>query len=234
MQTELKSNYWSAPKIWDGETCAILAGGPSLSKSQVDAVRASGVRCIAINNSYLLAPWADLLYFCDLRWWEWHKGSIEFKMFIDRAKYGEAIICTLENTSLSESNAAIKSLQNSGRNGIECDPRKLRTGSNSGYQAINLSVHLGIKRILLLGYDMRTVNGISHWHSGHPVKTPESVYSSLMMPAYNDAVKPLSARGVTVINCTPDSALKVFPQMTLSEALNETSRRNNDSSAASL
>ena len=35
-------------------------------------------RVIAVNDAWRLAPWADILYACDGRWWRHHKGVPEF------------------------------------------------------------------------------------------------------------------------------------------------------------
>ena len=56
-------SYWSIPPEWTGETAFLLGGGPSLKGFNAECLR--GRRVIAINNSWELAPWADVLYFCD-------------------------------------------------------------------------------------------------------------------------------------------------------------------------
>ena len=59
---------WAVPPIWRGATVVCLGGGPSLTAA--DAAQCRGrARVIAINDAYRLVPWADLLYFCDYRWW---------------------------------------------------------------------------------------------------------------------------------------------------------------------
>jgi hypothetical protein len=204
--------YWSVPRIWEGQSCAIMAGGPSMTQEAADAVRAAGIRSIAINNSYLLAPWADILYFCDKRWWEWHHKRQEFKEFA-------GVMVTLDNVELSSCAPQIKRLKNVGRLGLSLKPGEVFNGSNSGYQAINLAVQLGARRILLLGYDMGSRGKKTHWHGGHPVSTPESVYRSLMIPAYSGMKKRTLDLGVEVINATPGSALQEFPIMELNKAL---------------
>ena len=36
------------------------------------------MHCIAVNNSWQLATWADVLYSCDMAWWKLVKGAPEF------------------------------------------------------------------------------------------------------------------------------------------------------------
>lgn len=187
--------FWTAPRMWPGETVAILGGGSSLTPEQVEAVR--GHRVIVINNAYLLAPWADVLYYCDDRWWGWHKDRPQLQAF-------EGLIVTLNN----EANTRAHSLRNMGQEGLQLSPRGLATGCNSGIQAINLAVHFGVARILLLGYDMRP----GHWHGGHPVVPPETVYARSMLPKFDDVALALERVGVECINCSPGSAIEVFPR----------------------
>ena len=201
---------------WGGRTCAIIAGGPSANVADADRVRAADLPTIVINNSYQLAPWADILYFCDDRWWGWHENEPALKAFCAR---DDAAIVTLDNLKLVEANPYIISFKNTGRLGLERESGGLRNGSNSGYQAINLAIHLGAKRILLLGYDMGVVGGKDHWHAGHPVSTPASLYTQLLIPAYATLAPELKREGIVVQNCCMTSALTVFPLVPLNEAL---------------
>lgn len=193
-------------KIWPGETCVCIGSGPSLAPEDVELVRG---RCpvIAINDAYKLAPWADVLYACDQKWWTWHQGVPSF---------------TGPKYAVQSSNPVtwpdVQVLQNTGPLGLELEPTGLRTGFNSGFQAINLAVHLGAARIVLLGYDMKVgANGLTHFFGDHPDRQP-SPYAA-MLEAFPSIVQPLAALGVAVINCTPGSALKCFPMASLQDEL---------------
>ena len=206
-----ESSFWSVPRLWDGATIVCLGGGPSLTRAQVDCCRGRA-RVIAINDSYLLAPWAEVLYFCDRRWFEWHQAKPAFRAF-------EGIKVTLDEQVL-KAHPEIRGVKNTGRDGLETDPTGVRTGRNGGYQAINLAVHLGARRIVLLGYDMKpAADGRTHWHGGHPVALRETVFAHSMLPCFPSLVEPLRQRRVAVLNATPGSALTVFPMLALEEAL---------------
>ena len=212
--------YWSVPPDWPGCTVVCIAGGPSLTPAQVEACRnrfdENGwrVRVIAINDAYRLAPWADVLYFCDDRWWQWHN-----------AKLGgwKGLIVRLQGGQHDFGDPRIKVLRNlDEKGGLSARRDGLHTGKNSGYQAINLAVLFGATRILLLGYDLQAplVGGRpkTHWFGDHPCGTNPSVYDE-MLPWFDTLPKPLAALGVEVINCTPGSALKTFPRRTLADVL---------------
>jgi hypothetical protein len=186
----------AVPKRWPGETFVLIGGGPSLTPGDVRAVRGRA-RVIAINDAYTLAPWADVLYGCDGKWWDWHAGAPSFEGY----RYA------LDPAAARWPHVRV--LQNTGPLGLELDPTGLRTGKNSGYQAINLAVHLGAARILLLGYDMSCDGTRSHWFGEHPDRQP-SPYPQ-MREAFDSLVEPLAAIGVTVVNCSRRTELTAFP-----------------------
>jgi hypothetical protein len=96
----------------------------------------------------------------------------------------------------------------------------LRNGRNSGYQAINLAVHLGAAQIILLGYDMQFGRrGEHHWFGPHPSRVPPPV--DLFLRHFPTLVKPLQQRGVSVVNCSPSTALTCFPRRPLRDELLE-------------
>lgn len=104
--------------------------------------------------------------------------------------------------------------------GLETDPSFLATGGNSGYQAINLAVHFGATRIVLLGYDMQRTGGKTHWHGDHPagMNNPVDGQFETWRLNYKTLVEPLRDLGVEVVNCSRETALDMFPRMPLSEA----------------
>ncbi len=101
----------------------------------------------------------------------------------------------------------------------------IRSGSNGGYQAINLVYLLGNRfgapTIVLLGYDMQHTGGRHHNHEDHP---PPLGNFSVGMPelcrrrmAYLAA--DLKREGVRIINCSRETALTCFERMPLSKVL---------------
>lgn len=130
------------------------------------------------------------------------------------------IVCTLENVRLQLAIPGLRCLRDYGYIGLSSHADGICHGHNSGYQAINLAVMLGARRIILLGYDMKPADdGRIHWHEEHPVKTPANVFTQSMLPAYKTIVEPLQERGIEVINTSLSSALTCFKKMPLEEAL---------------
>ena len=188
------------PCLWPGSTVVCLGTGPSLTAADVAYVQGKA-RVIAINDAYTLAPWADVLYGCDAKWWTWHKGVPSFRGL----KYG------LQPGAKHWPGVTL--VAKTGGSGIEWRRTGIRTGNNSGYQAINLAIHLGAVRILLLGYDMQGQHFFGRHRDG-------SVPPFLVcLKNFTTMVPELAAHGIEVVNCTRKTALTCFPRLPLAEAL---------------
>ena len=57
---------WTVPRMWEGQTVAVLASGPSLTPALAQRLRVH--RTIAVNHAHRLAPWADMLLALDGGW----------------------------------------------------------------------------------------------------------------------------------------------------------------------
>jgi hypothetical protein len=204
--------YASVPRLCPGGVVVCIASGPSLTTEDVEYVRGKADRVIVVNTSYQIAPWADCLCASDVRWWHWHKGAQSFPGL----KY--ATSKRVGQMARERKWKGIEILRNSGAKGLDLDTHGVMHGLNTGYRAINIAVHFGAKRILLLGYDMQQgPNKQEHWHPDHPSRS-RSPYATFVK-YFDTLVEPLAQLGVEVINCTPGSALTQFPQRPLREVL---------------
>ena len=200
------------PRLCPGGTVVCLGGGPSLTPDDVDFCRGKGT-VLCVNDAYKLAPWADALTASDWKWWLVHKGvpdfhGLRFAVFDPNkpphARYPDGIAV----------------LKNTGCEGIDPDPSALRTGWNTGAAALNLAVHFGAARILLLGYDCQPDRkGRPHWFGEHPSPLKRIIPFDTFKQGFASMAPDLQRVGVSVINCSRATALDVFPQMDLSEAL---------------
>lgn len=198
---------------WHGMKVVILGGGPSLILHQVRAVQAaheiSKVKCIAVNDTYLLAPWADICYFSDSNWWEWHHNGIAIP---------KLSLSALQVKKKFDSFLGYKvSRQGSGSNikdgNVHLVRRGLLVGNNSGVHAIMLAQRTGAATIILVGFDGGPdVDGQTHWFGEHPLVT-----STEEMEAHTEEFHQVP--GLKVINATPGTKIPAFPIMTLQEAL---------------
>lgn len=220
---------------WGQATCVVIAGGPSLSAREVDRVgelhKGSGwLRAIAVNDAYLLAPWADVCYFADGEWWRWHtKGIARPGFSADQVRERFAAFagqkCSIRWSGMNVEDESVHIVKNkygehSHGEGISLDPRCLVSGKNSGFQAINLAILAGAKRILLLGIDGAPDKlGRNHWFGENPRNVQWAVFYEYMRRTFASAENQIKAAGVEVINCNPTSFIDHFPKMTLEKAL---------------
>lgn len=187
--------------VFKGDTIVIVAGGPSLTADQVNYCRGRA-RVLVINDGYLLAPWADALYACDFPWWSAHDGVADF-----------AGLKFTQDERPPKQWPDVHRIAGIHAPGLSLDPDLIHFGGNSGYQAINLAVHLGAKRIVLLGFDLRLGDdGKRHWFGDHRagLNNPDAGHMARWLDNFATMIPDLERAGVEVINCTPGSALECF------------------------
>ncbi len=204
--------------FWKDCTIACIATGPSLTREQVNYCRGKA-RTVVVNDAFNLAPWADVLYFADKRWFEHHRLAVTvfpgLKVTIEQSKE-----VARDDPGIVVMRCGDQSNRTGGRDGLCLKRDGIKTGRNSGYQAINLAVHMGAKRILLLGYDMKSGEK-THFFGDHPEqwKHKATIYETTFIPAYRTLPPALAKIGVEVLNCTPGSAMDVFPMVELGDVL---------------
>lgn len=201
----------TVPRRWPGETVVVAAPGPSLSREVCDRCRA--YRAIAVQDAWRLMPWADVLYGCDSKWWRHHNGAPDFA--------GER---WASHGTTSNDNAELAGAYGlhlvAGRSGatFSTDPRILHYGFSSGFQAVNLAILFGATRIVLIGFDMRIVDGRAHYFGDHPPPLLRRTNYGAFAARFVEAAKRLPP-GVEIVNATPGSALTCFPMVPLDEVL---------------
>jgi hypothetical protein len=206
---------------WPGSTFVILASGPSLCLEDVELCRGK-TRVIAINDAVRLAPWADVLYGGDGQWWRRQYGVACANQSTNAVRSFKGLQYAL--VTRTKECPGVQVLREVDQAGIDRDPCNLRTGhirglrsKHSGFQAINLAVHLGAKRILLLGYDLQRGKHGKHFF---PAESPDlsSPYRDFLR-AYPSVLQPLNELGIEIRNCSRTTALTCIPRMALSDAL---------------
>lgn len=174
-----------------------VATGASLTQQQVNYVRGKA-KVYVVSDAYRLAPWADVLYSCDHGWWNYHKP-----------------VFAGEKWTINERAAKDFDLNHieQGDREFSLDKAKLGTGGNSGFQCLNLAVHHGASKVILLGYDFKPVG---HFFGEHPSPLSRSSDYSRWV---DDMHKAAEIIPIPVVNCTQDSAIKCFPMMDIMDAL---------------
>lgn len=199
----------SIQREWDGAAVAIFASGPSMSTADATECHRLGLRSIAINNQAIdCAPWADVIYGSDLKWWRHYMPQVAAlpgrKVSLQIGQAISGVDCLWPSSHVFDER-----------------PSYLSTGGNSGYAALCLAAKLGATRIFLYGYDMGMRSGRMRRHE-YPANLNSRPRFAHWIPRFNQLAPYLKCRGVSVVNCTPGSALSCFP---FAESLS-TSRRS--------
>ncbi|MHC5035412.1 MAG: hypothetical protein ACYTFZ_10285 [Planctomycetota bacterium] len=198
------------PKMWPRGECFILGGGPSLRLIDVERLR--GRRVIAVNQAYQLGKWIDVLFYGDCRWLLWNQ-----KELLDWP--GLKVTCCEAHNGKPGIRAV---LRESRPFGICRDPSRVSWNLSSGAAAINLAVHFGVRRIVLLGYDMRKIEDEHNWHDEYKkrinINAKRDPYQRFLRP-FPDIAKGLERAGVECVNATPGSAIGQFPIVDPEEVL---------------
>jgi hypothetical protein len=153
-----------------------------------------------------------MVYGCDSAWWEFRKGLPEFRGM--KVCYRDNGLDGFPDIRRIEINKREDKLQ-LGRIGY------VGSGGNSGFQALNLAVQFGAKRILLIGFDMSLSGGV-HWYGKNTwpkANNPNDSNFQRWIEAFDGAAATLKSLGVEVINCSPVSAIKSFPRLSIEDAL---------------
>jgi hypothetical protein len=197
---------------WDGCEVAILASGESLSVEQSEAVKrwrdaaSSFRRVIAINTTFRRALYADVIYACDGAWWD-GRDRLDAPRYADEAKATFAGELWTRDADAAKRHG-LRLLKSQPGRGLERQVGVINEGSNSGYQAIGLAYQAAARVVYLLGYDMKG----GHWHGEHPgMLRKNSPFPIFLRNFKRLAAEVAALPDFSVINCTPNSALRDFP-----------------------
>ncbi|VGO14734.1 hypothetical protein PDESU_03303 [Pontiella desulfatans] len=202
-----RQDRWHIPRECEGGTVYILGGGPSFDPAQhAEALR--GKMVIGCNEAFKLgAELVDWCHFTDLQWWIEHQSELE-------AYTGTVTTCQKLVTD-----ERIKLLGGMG-SGVEFeDSSRIGINRNSGLGAMNIAVHLGAVRIVLLGFDMCGQSDAHHWYEREERGSKDGTYR--MHRKYALSVwEDLEAHGgIEVVNASPNSTLPFWPKTTIEEVL---------------
>lgn len=120
---------------WAGETVAVLAAGPSMSQALADSMRQH--RCIALNHTVSLAPWADMFLALD-------PGPTFCAQMPD---FPGIRICGIDDPHTDALYAGMLYERVTLGQGHTVEIR------NNGLAAIRVAARMGAARILLCGFD---------------------------------------------------------------------------------
>jgi len=176
----------------------VIGGGPSLK--HFDWSRLRGQHVIAVNAAFKFVPWAEILFFSDWKFFQWHCESDDWRNFrgakVTTCSAGPTPGCARWTVTYR---APLSDVD--GQLAGEC----------SGARALNLAYLLGYTDIRLLGYDMRPTGNFHDLHRRDGCA--QNHYESHFIPSITKMGEELTRRGIKVTNYCPNSALTVFPRV---------------------
>jgi len=92
----------------------------------------------------------------------------------------------------------------------------VRTGMNSGYQALHVAMQTGASKILLLGVDFTLRHGI-HWHGAHVtgLGNPSERLFDRCRNMFTELATVAQSLGTEVVNCSDLSTVTAFRKSSL-------------------
>lgn len=165
-----------------------------MTKEDADSVKDHFT--IAVNSTWKLAPWCDVLFAGDMRWWKSYGHEVDIPaMRISNSKtagtkYGAAPMRRSEASNGSH---------------------------NSGMLAIEWAIQKGATKVYLLGFDCSIENG-THHHGDH-MKTPNPTEGRCH--SWQKQFKRLAKHypKAQIFNCSRETELMAFPLASLESVL---------------
>lgn len=227
----MTNKIWQLWPMWKDGRCFIIGGGPSMPgqfgvpddiiskvhsgellpsaySAYMEAIH--GEHVIAVNNAYQLGDWPSAMFFGDCVWFVVHQVAL--------AKWPNLkVTCCPRPNDMKNANVKYLAKDRKKRLGLSENPKTIAWNFNSGACAINMAVHLGVRQIILLGFDMVADGKATHWHVGHGHDKPPNFPRHLQgFPVIAEDARRL---GVEVVNCSPISAITAFKRAGLREVL---------------
>lgn len=211
---EIRDEFDSLPRTYEGQTVFVLGGGPSLNHTNLELIKKRPV--IGCNDAFKLGSWVDWCVFADKRWFAWNET--ELTKWPNR----ERIVCCVPQL-LEERNVKwpwLKILRrDEARFGLSVEQDTLCWNRGCGGTAINVAYLLGANRVVLLGFDMRVVEDKHNWHDFHQKVERNKIYQGSMMPFLKPMSDAMKVTGLQIVNATPGSALNIFSIIPLEELI---------------
>ena len=226
---------WKVPRLWNGKECWIIGGGSSMAKQfgvPLDLIndvvsgkkplsqyspyfsQLYGKNTIGINAAFLLGKWIKVVFFGDKEFFNRNKNEF--------ARFGNLkVTCADTGQDWLYKRTYVKLLKRDvKREGISQHNGYVCWNYNSGAASISLAAHLGVKKIYLLGFDMKSdeKTGRTHWHGHYKSRIRDNTFKR-HLKGFGQIAKDAEKMGIEIINVNPDSAIDKFPKVSLKEVL---------------
>jgi hypothetical protein len=185
--------------------CFIIGGGPSIADMDLTPIKKEYI--YGINEAFRLGTFIDTWFFGDSDIFKNHRQEIE--------KWPNRIVSCAGS---AKRHKKIEYYYRCRKHTLCFEEGHLAFPSgmaNSGATAINLAIRDGFDTIILLGFDMRVVDGKHNYHN-HYKKIPRDDTYTRFKLHFEFIAKETDK---TILNATPNSALTCFPKVDLKDIL---------------
>lgn len=158
---------WTPTREWEGQEAYLIGGGPSLFGFDFHSLP---YRTIGCNDAFHLGP--AIIHTCifgDMSWWQRNKWDLE--------KFTGRIVTACPGMMNLKVPRLLKMKRE--KEGVH-QGDTLGWNFSTGAMAINLAISMGAKGIFLLGYDLNSSGGRSHWHQYNAKPIIESSYQKFL------------------------------------------------------
>lgn len=200
------SEFWSPPPLFSGAAVFVIGGGPGLRGFDFNRLR--GRRCIAINAAGYDVPWADVLLFHDK---DWPRQNLRL------IQEWAGLVVTVSRPGRSALPEKIEQVQVEPRERFLPGPA-IKRGRSSGHSAIALAAAMGAKRIVLLGFDCRRIEGRANYHDRYDCQADDARLD-IFRTHFRGWRAPAEADGIEILNATPGTAIDEFRKVPIEELL---------------
>ena len=202
---------------WAGQYVAIVGGGNSIKRSEVDMLKGR-LRVVVINESHQLAPWADVLYSCDFKWWQLRYNTVKNLPLLKVTQDAQAVGHFAGLNRIKLRNGAPG---NYVQHFLMDEWGEVGSGQGSGFQVINWMAQMAVKGMALLGFDSCGINDQVHWHGRHAdgLNNPDNSTLLAWKQWLENAAPKLRELNIDMVNCSLVSAVGCFTKLSVEDTL---------------
>ena len=189
-----------APRDWVGQTAVIVASGPSTESVNLNCVFKH--RVVAVAHGYRAVPDAEVLVV----------GGQAFYQHNDLSDFRGGLIVAAQALTRKPNDSRLVWMRRAGPHGLTDDRGSLCGSESSVMLAINYVVHRGVSRIVLLGCDGRPApDGKRRFGAAGRDSSNALERYRVQERAMATQLEPLRERGISIVNCSPRTALTIYP-----------------------
>jgi hypothetical protein len=224
------------PPLWEDGECWILGGGPSMPRQfgvPEDVIQEvmegekplstyspyleflHDKNVIGTNKAFKIGGWIQVVTFGDRGFFNHNRKEL--------ARFPNLKIGFMnEKLNAHHQKAGVRLMKrDNNRMGISKNPDTICWNYNTGAATISVARHLGVKRIYLLGFDMKPdEGGKTHWHGEYKKKINDNLFQRHMR-GFSKIKEDADKLGIEILNVSPHSAIKELKKVSLEEVINE-------------